>query len=265
MKISHLVTLIITTLILITSCTNESFDNFENTDSEISQETLDKLGAMGFDTKAISIEKQKDRIFIDGDHFITNESLQKIDLSSKQTYSNIVFCNTISDVKVFNNVKNSTFRKGLSNAIRRWNNVSDALVNFVEINSVDQSRDAVVVNQANSSQPDKFASSELAAFGVPGRAIIVDLKARDSKINRGKALTEAQWTNIMTHHLGHLIGFAHTGSKDGIRIDATPANDKKSVMNANYRNYIKHNNFSMNDIKAIRKLYGTDKNNRGCE
>ncbi len=256
----HITAAIIVSITLLMSCSDDSLE--QNTNSQINTlETTEKLANLGFDTHTIAPKWNEEGVTVEGDIFLATESLQQITSNAKQRYRTVVFCNTVNQVKIFNTVPNTKIRKALTAAIRRWNAIPNVRVNFIEVNNEGDARDGVLVKDKNLSEI--FAESEFARSGIPGRAIFVDIKATDSRINNNKRLTQAQWTNVLTHQLGHIIGFAHNNEREFTFIPNT-ANDKNSVMDSDPIKHAKTAKFSRKDIIAIKALYGTG-NNAKCK
>lgn len=167
------------------------------------------------------------------------------------------------------------FESIIEDALDNWENLSQAKVAFSIITS--GTPDITIYEDSDPNIPSSFNyggltqvwsnlhPSKAAAAMIPNNTISSGKPGNIISINQswGSGMTHNRWEKIITHEIGHTLGFHHTdwNSSDfysnPTNVPGTNTNDVNSVMNANPTN---HNwtpwvGFSNNDIKAARLLY----------
>jgi len=134
-------------------------------------------------------------------------------------------------------------------AIDEWNSLSGDLY-FIGMSSDDIITDGINVTMGNGSNGDIAATTPPDRYGRPGRFIFIDNKYAYSYNGSYKKLA-------MVHEIGHAIGFHHTDSGMGIKINnigywCNNYSDSYSVMRQGIRGW---QGFSSCDKKAYAALY----------
>ncbi len=207
------------------------------------------------------IESKEDYYLVDGDIMILKSQLNEMrgksddGPKSKQAYGGagwgLVHINSVDDITIAaaSNVP-SAWKSTIQSAVSNWNNLSNSRVSFT-YQSSPSNPDIMVYYNAYSG--GFYAVADQAYENNPGSYIYIN-----SLVASG--LTSLEREEIITHELGHTIGFRHTdwqnsGESSANNIPFTPSFDSQSVMNSGSGGLRSWNGFSSNDVVATRVLY----------
>lgn len=133
-------------------------------------------------------------------------------------------------------------------AITSWNNINGTNLQLQYVSGPS----ADITIQLNSNLSGLYGLSSWPSGCNPGTTIGLSRSSR--------SITAAQKHFVVTHELGHAIGFRHTdeGSSQGVHIVGTPYYDSNSLMNSGNSQPLQNGaTFSNNDILATQTLYPT--------
>ncbi len=168
---------------------------------------------------------------------------------------------------------NDDWHAAIADAVSYWNAIPNSRIQFNITTST--TADIVIESDSGAIADDAvFAASMFpSTSNAPGNLIEINLDN-----NGGTTTTELQKAYVMTHELGHTLGFRHTdwnvygepssgayyvGYNYGYVYGANLINgtrngaDPSSVMNK-YDNYFSFSSFSAFDILAVRTIYPLD-------
>ncbi|WP_106791584.1 M57 family metalloprotease [Aquimarina sp. Aq78] len=246
----------------ITRCSTDVENDIQQdstiTQQDISPEILSKLQRMGFDTDKTSVTSTKGGYIVDGDIFITEETLKENNFQ-KQAFITIVDCNRAGNIRIQNALGNNAAGRGFQRGIDLWNNVNRTTLRLVPVNN----NPDILVRLANPGEIGGWGLGEFPANGVEGGLIILNLN--EPSID-GDPVTAREWGNILTHEIGHNIGFLHSEQGFfGTQVPGTPNVDPNSIMTSgsNPNVVFNANNVSNFDRRAVRRMY-SNRNNRLC-
>lgn len=136
------------------------------------------------------------------------------------------------------------------NAMNQWNELSNNKITFVRGTS--QCRNGQGFTGISltlfTDEPNIIARASLAEGGGPGRSLRINqLSSMYNSTNL------AALTRVITHELGHNIGYWHTNENFGCFITGTSSNDPSSVMHSSLN--LSYSGFSNFDISAHNILY----------
>jgi len=221
-------------------------------------EVLSKLESMGFDVNRVSPKVVKGGVIVDGDIFVTNETIEAFDFQ-KQSFLNIVDCNRAGNIRIQNNLGDNAAGRGFQRGINLWNRVNQTTLRLVPVtNNPD-----IVVRLSRRGEIGGWGLGQFPTNGREGRLIILNL---DRLSIDGDAVTAREWGNILTHEIGHNIGFVHSEQDNlGTAVPGTLVGDPNSIMTSGSNPGIvfNANGVSNNDAIAVRRMY-SNRENRLC-
>ncbi|PKV48753.1 matrixin [Aquimarina sp. MAR_2010_214] len=252
------------TVIAISACESDTVEeNQEVQQKEVSEETLGKLKNMGFNTEIIPVFKDGDGVIVEGDIYISNKELTNPNIS-KQKYFRLISCKNSKNIKIKNSLGDNVAGKAFDAAVKRWNSVNGS---FLKLKVVKKDPDINIrLADKNELKPRNnsvtYGQGTFPKNGKAGDLIKLKLDAKHSSINNGKKLTQKQWVNVITHEIGHNIGFAHIKepSSTAILVPGTPKFDKKSIMRTYTNDIVGLSGLTENDKKATKRLYSNQAN-----
>ncbi|MFN3300379.1 MAG: M57 family metalloprotease, partial [Sediminibacterium sp.] len=228
---------------------------------------INKIKAMGFNTS--SIIRFKEYYIVENDILIDGNNLNGLGMSKVSQTSNSTLRpnQAITNQPIVNKLSisisidasvSSDWVTAITNAIQLWNSIPNFKLNFY----LSSNSNSDIQISYSSIPGDEIAAGLFSNSGNVGNAIFID--PSKSTIDAGHRQL------IITHELGHTIGFRHTDlvSEGGqyLQIAGTyPSNntwpnpDPISIMNrmSNQTNFLGRN-FSRFDKIAIRNTYPLD-------
>ncbi|WP_281990646.1 hypothetical protein [Aquimarina aggregata] len=259
MKILKLSMLVILAL-SIAQCTTEDENNVQPENTTISQqevpsEILSKLESMGFDMGQTSVTPTKGGYVVDGDIFITEETLKENNFQ-KQAFFGIVNCNRVGNIRIQNNLGNNAAGRGFQRGINLWNRVNGTTLRLIPVtNNPD-----INVRLARRGEIGGWGRGEFPTNGREGRLILLNLN--EPSIN-GDPVTAREWGNILAHEIGHNIGLLHIEqSQFGTFVPGTPTFDRQSIMTSGSNPGVVFNarRVSNGDVRTVRRMYSNNSN-----
>lgn len=207
------------------------------------------------------IESNEDYYLVDGDIMISKDQVNEMrgvsndQPKSKQAYGGsgwgLVHINSVDDITIAaaSNVP-SAWKSAIQSAVSNWNNLSNSRITFT-YQSSPSNPDITVYYNAYSG--GFYAAADPAYGNDPGSFIYIN------SLEAG-GLSSLEREEIITHEMGHTIGFRHTdwqsvGESSANNIPFTPSFDSQSVMNSGNGGLRSWNGFSSNDGVAARVLY----------
>lgn len=150
----------------------------------------------------------------------------------------------------FSNQLPNLWQQAIINAMNQWNGLTNNKITFIR--GTNQCNDGKGFRGIRitlySEQENVIARASLAEGGDPGSLIRINQLSSYYNSNDLAALTR-----VITHELGHNIGYWHTNENFGCFINGTSSNDPASVMHSELNT--SYSGFSSFDIAAHNILY----------
>ncbi len=268
MKLTKVISLNLLIVLSLFSCQKDDIGKELNNDaptiieaenSLIPEEDLLKIKALGFDISQ-PITKEEEGYVVEGDILLPLASLeQEIEgpleegesIEKQFRHVEILRCFRARDVKVKINV--GGIDRHVRDAMDDWNRVNGSFLRFR------------VVNGGNADININFSFGELgrATFPFNGRAgAVITIDPDEWRRRVSGAQVNSTLRYVISHELGHCIGFRHPNRNEGGRsqVPGTPFTDSQSLMNqgssiADIVN-VRFRRLSGNDEVALRRVYG---------
>jgi hypothetical protein len=205
----------------ITSCTKEAKTVAATND--VSEETLTKIYNLGFGKN--SVEKHEDGYLVEGDIIITEEALnstplrQLIRFGTEEQYQTFNLVNAPRTITVSMSSRLPvSYEAGVIEAVNRYNALGLGLM----FSYIGMDKDATI-------DLLKGSGSYLASAGFPsGGNPYGQVKVNSQAIGRNAG--KDYLATILTHEIGHCIGFRHSDWMDrSISCGGSPSNEGQST------------------------------------
>ena len=221
-------TVVLASFLLVVSCDNELEESALS--EEISVDYDNVMNGLGLDfSSAIDMG---DYFIVEGDMMITKDQLSdyRKDITTRQARTDyLVSLEKRYDIKIkIASDVYDTWKGAIRNAIANWNSFPGLYMHEVTSGDVD-----IEIGMRNIAALVVALASFPSSNGEPGSTVFINRDFANSYNLR-------QATLIMTHELGHCIGFRHTNwrvnetSQPAVTIGGTPDGlnpDPKSIMN----------------------------------
>ncbi len=233
----------------------ESPSAAENPPASTSEQGFQTLERMGFSRDRIV--EAKEGFMVDGDMYFSKAAMAGIPAGAlaktSQKYTGIVSTPAPNTLKLAIHSSVTDWKAIIYHAVNTWNSVGTRL----HIEVVSTGADITVYSDVSTSCPsdmrnltdDQGAIADAAVGGRPGASICVN---KDTP----KVTTDSKRSMVLTHELGHAIGFHHTDLANATQINGTPSTDAASIMNAKGNTTF---TLSYYDMVALEILYPCDK------
>lgn len=254
---------IVSVAFLFIKCENEINESLET--NTVDNETLAKIAKLGFDTVNYPVSMSDDKKYfnVEEDISFPVSYLDNIDengQSKQRRWVNIVNCDQIRFITVFNNLPAGTARSAVAVAMRNWNEIDKSNIRFEFTGDINS---AEIIISNGPLGDGTLARATFPENGIPGKFIRLDL-------NQFSNLNFPQWRSTIAHELGHCIGFAHTQGTGAngplpqeIFIPGTPGVDENSLMNARRGGTVRV--LTDGDKRAARRMYNLNFAERLCQ
>ena len=222
--------------------------------------TIEKIAKLGFDVQNYPVWKDGEYYTVEGDINIPASYLDALDHNDQhpeaeqRRWVNIVSCNEIRYITVYNNLPSGTARNTVNLAMQHWNEITKCNIRFAATGNINT---AEIIISKGSLPTNQIGRGTFPLNGKPGKYIRLDL-------DQWSSFDYAQWRSTVEHELGHNIGFAHANgtSSNEIFIPGTPGVDNNSLMNGGRGGTVRK--VTEGDKKAARLLYNLNFADRLC-
>jgi len=210
---------------------------------------LGLLENLGFDVENYDVFENEDGFLVEDDLLIDHDQLVHNDEPEteqrRQTYK--LDCKHFPIKLRVDKGVSKEWRDATIHGCEAWNKVSplkDKKGKKKDLFKLVSKDEDVVIQNSTKDSKAIAATGEIKSDKKPSKRILLfkSLKKQDKR-NR-----------VMTHELGHILGFSHTNKKekDSKHISGTEKTDSNSIMNATNA---KGNKITSEDKKALKKLY----------
>ena len=199
----------------------------------------------------------------DNDRKISSTSDLKAPSISQQRSDLLITITSYPTIRVRNLCSSNTWLLATSQAIRNFNHPSVTAMTKIRMVEVTSGRVDVTVSENGLYSNDNNYAEALSPNYVypltspynkkPGTNVYI--------YTNGNYISEGEKELVITHELGHTIGFKHTNPKnnvhDGVHIEYSPWEDSGSFMNmgGSFGQTPRFKGFSNNDIWAMYTMY----------
>lgn len=168
----------------------------------------------------------------------------------QRRWNDLIGGNTVNNVRLQVHSSISGWDNLIQQAVNAWNN-SGSRVNIQVVTN--NPHITIYADWSNScpSSHQNLANDICGRGAFPENQLpgdVISINTDHPTMN-----TNARRLYVLTHEIGHNLGFPHTDSNDGLLIGGTPTNDASSIMNAGECGST--NTLSTNDIIAVKTLY----------
>ncbi len=200
-------------------------DDLNNSTTETPQQSvapdvISKLETLGYNTTDIPVYEANTSYIVEGDMVFTDEDLNNALAGKQRRTRQLIACENRLNIRIKNDLS-GVHSRALETAVSNWNSNANSLVSFTIANR----NTTMTVRFARAN--DNLASTTAAAASGPRNGLAGSL----IRVNRER-LGNAPWERVLTHELGHTIGFAHTNTSEGTFIRGSLRNDASSIMNS---------------------------------
>ncbi len=192
--------------------------NFEN--QSISEDVLSRLESLGYNTTDIPVYKLKNEYVVEGDMVFTDADLAVSPAQKQRQTKELIACDNRLNIRVKNDLSGA-HSKALVTAVDNWNKNSNSLISMTIVKK-NPTITVRFATKADGIKPETSATASGPKKGKAGALI---------RVNKGR-LGSAPWAKVLTHELGHTIGFTHTNSNSGSFIVGSLRTDAASIMNS---------------------------------
>lgn len=193
------------------------------------------IGKIGFN--ASTAKKYNEGFIVEGDIYFAKAKLQALHpllKTNQRTFGFNVNSSKASTIRLLIDPSMSSWKNEICQAVDVWNSFGSNIT----LNIVSSSPDITIISDiaagvSGSSSWDDVNSAQCGEAGVPSGGnpyptIVINVGHPTllSSLNARVAL--------ITHEIGHSIGFAHTNESFGSQISGTPTDDYTSIMNSGF-------------------------------
>jgi hypothetical protein len=211
--------------------------------------------SMGMAMDKVVFSKEEQVFYVEDDGSVTLEDANRrfgnngcgqpngvSEATQRKSYY-VVKSSLVNTIKIYADYSvPATWLKALDYAIANWNKSGSKVYMQRTLNSTEAS--TLVTTYYNSTTLTVATSVYPDSYGKPGKKISIN------KYFNGMA--DAKKTFVVTHELGHTLGFTHTNGTFGTLINGTPLQDPNSIMNSVCLYWTA---FTSYDLKAIGITY----------